>query len=563
MKTIDLVIPMVFPQDREWEKIYNRYHGSQATTNVRFRSWNTEELLIKCCTKYMPWLRRIYILLAGESQVQPWMSSHDVHIVFHRDFIPAEYLPCFSSPCIEMFLHRIPELSETFIYANDDMFPLSPLKPEVFFRKNGTDVVDELIPCQAITEEPFPASPNSFHKACQNGLNMIAKPFGKQYTTTWMKTGHSFAPYLKSVCEEVWRRHGSEITKHLSPISRKANSYNQYLYAYYQHHAGIAVNHAPREQYIGPDVPTSQLAEIIRDPEAGIVCLNDNGKIFDWQQRAEVVRGEIAAKLEQPLTSFGIMESRNNEFNKNKNTKIFICTHTDFDCPVHNPVYEIADTRKLFASANSDGVDELFYSELRTYHHLAENVNLPQNVGFCQYRKYYEFMDNVPDLETIIRERGCITAEPLRLKTNVYNQYDWCFYFGDMDITKAILYETAPDLYQTFKKMLDEDLLYIGNMFIMPRENFLEAMQIVWTCLQHYLDIVGKDIRARIEQHPQLYLRRGGKYGTVEHQYRFGGSLGERIMSAYIMHYFKNPMTYKIRLTENTARPYRKLQNKY
>ena len=40
----------------------------------------------------------------------------------------------------------------------------------------------------------------------------------------------------------------------------------------------------------------------------------------------------------------------------NENTTIYICTHTDFECPVKNPVYEIADTRKLFESANSDGV---------------------------------------------------------------------------------------------------------------------------------------------------------------------------------------------------------------
>lgn len=247
----------------------------------------------------------------------------------------------------------------------------------------------------------------------------------------------------------------------------------------------------------------------------------------------------------------------------NDNTKIFICTHTDFECPVSNPVYQIADTRKLFTSANEGGVDELFYSELRTYHHLSEHADLPQNVGFCQYRKYYEFLDDVPDLEAIIRDHGCIATHPYYLKKSVYGQYDHCFYFGDMDITKAILYETAPDLWPTFQKMLDGNWLYIGNMFIMPRDNFLEAMKIVWTCLQHYLTIVGKDIRGRILQHAPLYLKHKGRGALVEHQYRFGGSLGERIMSAYIMHHFPSPKTYAIHYTEADARPYRQLQNSY
>ena len=247
----------------------------------------------------------------------------------------------------------------------------------------------------------------------------------------------------------------------------------------------------------------------------------------------------------------------------NENTTIYICTHTDFECPVKNPVYKIADTRKLFESANSDGVDELFYSELRIYHHLATKVTLPEYVGFCQYRKYYEFLDDVPDLEQIVSEHGCIATDLHPLKRTVYDHYAHCFYFGDLDIMKAILYEVAPWLYPTFEKMLKGNTLYIGNMFIMPRENFLQAMDVVWTCLQHYLAVVGKDIRQRILQHSSLYLKSKGRGAQVEHQYRFGGSLGERIMSAYIMHHFPNPKTYKIHYTESKARPYRQLKNSY
>ena len=244
----------------------------------------------------------------------------------------------------------------------------------------------------------------------------------------------------------------------------------------------------------------------------------------------------------------------------NDNTKIYICTHTDFECPVSNPVYEIADTRKLFDSSDCDGVDELFYSELRVYHHLAEKVKLPKYVGFCQYRKYYEFMDDVPDLEKIISERGCIATDPYPLKSSVYDHYSNCFCFADMDIMKALLHEVSPGLYPTFEKMLNGNWLYVGNMFIMPRENFLDAISIIWTCLQHYLDVVGKDIRKRIIDHANLYLKRKGRGAQLEHQYRLGGSLGERIMSAYVMHNFPDPKTYKIHLTESKARPYRNLK---
>ena len=333
---IDLVIPMVFPDDAKWLKVYSRYHKGDARGHVRFRSWGTEELLVKCCMKYLPWLRCIHLLLAGESQVQGWMEemgarpwSEDderrqpawrewldgarqwvarvfggeaedephvpfVRVAFHRDFIPEDRLPCFSSPCIEMFLHRIPGLSEHFIYANDDMFPLSPLEEGDFFRKTDSGI----IPCQKLAEIPYPTRPNIFHRACMGGLNMVAAPFGRQFKRTYLKNGHSFAPYLKSSCEEVWRRHGEQILEKLSPLSRTADSYNQYLYAYYQHLAGLEIPHAPREQYVGRHTLTDDLAGIIRDPEAGIVCLNDNENIANWRQRAEIVRREMREKLE-------------------------------------------------------------------------------------------------------------------------------------------------------------------------------------------------------------------------------------------------------------------------
>ena len=295
-RNIDLVIPMVFPADPQWQQEFTRHkgNGAGAVKHVRYRSWGTEELLVRCCMKYMPWVRRIHLLLASESQVQPWMQSFNLehvtlNIVFHRDFMPKEYIPCFSSPCIEMFLHRIPGLQEQFIYANDDMFPLSPLHPEDFFRDGR--------PCQRFVEKPAPAKPNIFQRKCMYQQNMIAAPFGKHYRRTWLKNGHSMAPILKSSCYEVWKRHGEEIIRYLSPLKRTDRSYNHYIYSLYQYFAALDVEHAPREQYVGKNTPVSQIAGIIRDPQAGIVCMNDNESLDDWQKRAAVVRKEIGNKI--------------------------------------------------------------------------------------------------------------------------------------------------------------------------------------------------------------------------------------------------------------------------
>ena len=318
---IDLVVPMVFPQDLEWQELYARYKGNgrAAMRHVRYRSWGTEELLVRCCMKYLPWLRRIYILLAQESQKKSLplpppvegVKGPEIEIVYHRDFIPEKYLPCFSSPCIEMFLHRIPGLSEHFIYANDDMFPLSPMREEDFFQpaapsnSPGEAPSDSpgggengVLACLHFKEAVFPAKPSMFERKCMYQLNMIGAPFGKHYSKTWIETGHSFAPILKSSCQEVWRRHGEEIIRYLSPLKRNDRSYNHYIYLLYQYFAGLSVDHAPRMQYIGKKTPTAQLPAILLDPHAGIVCLNDNEDIADWERRAKVVRSSLQGKAE-------------------------------------------------------------------------------------------------------------------------------------------------------------------------------------------------------------------------------------------------------------------------
>lgn len=300
-KHIDIVIPMVFPKDREWQQLYNRYHGgaAAAVSNVRFRSWDTEELLVRCCLKYMPWLRQVHLLLAFDSQVQPWMEriieaqqatdGPRVRIVFHRDFMPADRLPCFASPCIEMFLGSIPDLSEEFIYANDDMFPLSPLEPTDFFRDGR--------PCHHFKEKEIPNNPSLFQRKCIWQMNMLAAPFGIHFTTTYLKPLHSFAPILRSSCHEVMRRHGKEIMHHLSPFCRTDRSCNHYIYMLWQHFSGLSIDAMPRERLVCKNYDTDAVADIIRDPDAGIICLNDNAGLQDWEKRARIVRNVIRQKL--------------------------------------------------------------------------------------------------------------------------------------------------------------------------------------------------------------------------------------------------------------------------
>lgn len=793
MQNIDLVIPMVFPEDEEWKQTYARFRSGDATRNVRFRSWGTEEMMVRCCLRNMPWLRRIYLLLASPSQVREWMknmvatqSQHTektgVHLVFHREFIPEEYLPCFTSPTIEMFLHRIPGLAEHFIYANDDMFPLSPLEATDFFRERPTpnppymEGAVSLLPCQHWEEKNWPVRPSLFQRKCRNQQRMIADGFGVQLGNTWLRNAHCFAPLLKSICEAVWERHGEEIRKHLSPLKRTEHSYNHYIYSLYQHFAGLEVDYQPKEQYAGKDTPTSEIAKIISDPEAGIVCINDHERISDWRERARIVRDnlnvndndnlndnanpndddndddgddgvrvlivhyntpeltaaavrslwkhtpeakvtifdnsdkrpfccdEIAAygevevidntkgqvvnweewletfpdKIPAPENNWGstkhcysvevmmdrfpdgfllmdsdvlikkdvrelvdrstpwkggvqvntrrfgvviprvipflcwintpmlkahgiryfngakmwnltsktpdnhydtgawLLEACKKEgleghrieirdyiehyahgswrthkradawINEHKrlwwtcpDTKIYICTHTDFTAVVNDPVYEVVDARQYNDDYCENGLHGLFYSELILYKYIAEREDLPEYVGFCGYRKYFSFLNNVPDIPALLEEYDAIAATPVRVKPDVRSQYARCHNAKDMDLVGDIIREHHPDLWSVWERSLRLPELYACDMFIVRREDFREMMGVLFDILDRYVATVGTDIEGRIMAHPQDYHIGMNAVSTLQYQRRIGGFIGERIVNALLRQRFK------------------------
>ena len=291
MNDIDYVVPMVFHEDSLWRETFRRVGGVYDESNlydfVRYRSWGTEELLIRCVRKFMPWVRKIYILLAQESQVQNWMIDNNLTIVFHREFMPQKYTPTFNSREIEMFLKDINGISDCFLYGNDDMFPISPLKEEDFF-------VDGK-PCIKMKVKAYPTNPNNFQKACMGGLNFVAEEFGKKFTNTWLKNGHSIAPILKSTCEHLWQRGESKIVKSLSPF-RKDNNYNQYIYSWWQYLSGEYVDKSPNRTYVSTKSSISDVVRAIEKSE-GIVCVNDNECVTDYKAYGKAVIKAIEKKL--------------------------------------------------------------------------------------------------------------------------------------------------------------------------------------------------------------------------------------------------------------------------
>ncbi|TRY57872.1 hypothetical protein DNTS_017664 [Danionella cerebrum] len=89
---------------------------------------------LRSIEKHAPWVRHVFIVTNG--QIPSWLNLDNprVSVVTHQNIFQNEsHLPTFSSPAIESHLHRIPGLSQKFIYLNDDVMFGKDVWPDDFY----------------------------------------------------------------------------------------------------------------------------------------------------------------------------------------------------------------------------------------------------------------------------------------------------------------------------------------------------------------------------------------------------------------------------------------------
>lgn len=155
---IDVVYTWVDGSDPEWKRIKRRYEDEDTSpdmlgTSVRFNTHAQSPDLelrtsIESVLRHMPWVQTIHVVtmrpqippcLAQGGRLRALVISRRVRIVHHDQMWGADLacLPVFNSRAIESNLHRIPGLSEHFLYFNDDMMVARPCTPEMFFCDDG------------------------------------------------------------------------------------------------------------------------------------------------------------------------------------------------------------------------------------------------------------------------------------------------------------------------------------------------------------------------------------------------------------------------------------------
>ena len=137
MNEIDFVILWVDGNDPAWheEFVRTRQAENDDASEIRYRDWRNLHYWFRSAERFAPWVQKVHFITWGHLPAWLRRDHPKLHIVNHRDFIPAEYLPTFNSNTIELNIHRIEGLADRFVLFNDDTFLTRGCWPEDFFRR--------------------------------------------------------------------------------------------------------------------------------------------------------------------------------------------------------------------------------------------------------------------------------------------------------------------------------------------------------------------------------------------------------------------------------------------
>lgn len=207
VSNMDIVYMWVDGSDEKWLKRNNK-------KNPNSRNRSNDEILysIRSICKFMPWHKgKIFIVSPNQKHPKLNYELDNLFMINQDDLLPDEVDTTTNSFLIEIYLCRIPNLSEYFIYMNDDYFFGKPLQPSDFFGLNkNNELVEKFYANNHILRGGRKQSDDLFNKkrklwfAATLNTNGILNETYKEEPRNFME----HAPYMfkKSHCEDIIKK---------------------------------------------------------------------------------------------------------------------------------------------------------------------------------------------------------------------------------------------------------------------------------------------------------------------------------------------------------------------
>ncbi len=185
----------------------HRFRESVAADNtwVRWADRGELQYSLRSVEQNAPLFRKIFVVCM-DGQKPKWLKESDrIKIVRHSEFIPADFLPTFCSTVIEAFLHRIPGLSEKFVYSNDDFIFLRQVDLLTFF-DGGKPVI--YLGQKASAQGGVTPNDDGHLAGIKNANSLLSRQFGPE---SRREIYHYPLALTKTGCQRAWEAFGTEL----------------------------------------------------------------------------------------------------------------------------------------------------------------------------------------------------------------------------------------------------------------------------------------------------------------------------------------------------------------
>ena len=248
---------------------------------------------------------------------------------------------------------------------------------------------------------------------------------------------------------------------------------------------------------------------------------------------------------------------KKNHFNNQSILKIFIMTHKDFKNNRYNPIYKIVadDKSQLKRKYNLNifySNEGKLYNMSRAYgemsklyyiYDLYKNGNISSKyIGMNNYRRYFDFTDDIPNIEDIFDNYDIILNSPSKLQENIKTQFCESHICDNYNEILEIIKDIKPDYYEYALKTSQKKYIYFCNLFIMKKNDFFKYCDFIYDVLFEF------DRRHNFTSDEDVlnYTMKFYKNNSsmFYYQSRLQGFLAERISNIFYQKNFKRIRTF-------------------
>ena len=236
MEKIDAVITWVDGAEPKYQEKLKKYLKDRKTLKQQYFQSNEINFCIASIIKYAPFIRKIFIVTDYQfpnlDNIKSLVSLNKIEVIDHKEIFRdhKDCLPTFNIRSIDAVLFKIKNLSNKFIYFNDDMFLIKETFKEDWFTDDKAVLTGswaktynkQLIKTISHKIKKLLNKRPSFNAAQSKAANIVG------FHNNYFKSYHCGRPQIKSVIKDFYDKNPQILTNQIRHKFRDVRQYMPY-----------------------------------------------------------------------------------------------------------------------------------------------------------------------------------------------------------------------------------------------------------------------------------------------------------------------------------------------